>query len=69
MRLGILPTDYIYPKEQRTIRDMLRRRLFLVRSASSQLISIQSQIWRSTGTRININELRKHDCDIPLMSE
>ena len=61
MRLDILPTGYIYPKEQRAIRDLLRRRLFLVRAASSQLISVQSQIWRSTGLRIKSADLRKPD--------
>lgn len=61
MRLGILPTGYIYPKEQRAIRDLLRRRLSLVRTASTQLISVQSQIWRSTGTRFSSAELRKPD--------
>ena len=30
MRLGILPTGYIYPKAQRAVRDLLRRRAFLV---------------------------------------
>lgn len=59
MRLGILPTGYIYPKEQRAIRDLLRRRMSLVRSASTQLISVQSQIWRSTGIRIKSGDLRK----------
>ena len=63
MRLGILPTGYIYPKEQRAVRDLLRRRLFLVRTASSQLISVQSQIWRSTGIRIKSADLRKPDFD------
>jgi len=59
MRLGILPTGYIYPKAQRAVRDLLRRRLSLVRTASTQLISVQSQIWRSTGTRIKSGDLRK----------
>jgi len=61
MRLGILPTGYIYPKAQRAVRDLLRRRLFLVRTASAQLISVQSQIWRSTGQRIKSADLRKTD--------
>ncbi|MCP4876337.1 MAG: IS110 family transposase [Gammaproteobacteria bacterium] len=65
MRLGILPAGYIYPKEQRAIRDLLRRRLFLVRTASSQLISVQSQIWRSTGLRIKSADLRKADIVVP----
>ena len=59
MRIGILPTGYIYPKEQRAIRDLLRRRLSLVMAASTQLVSAQSQIWRSTGIRIKSGELRK----------
>jgi hypothetical protein len=59
MRLGILPTGYIYPKEQRAVRDMLRRRLSLVRMASTQLINVQSQIWRTNGVRIPSVELRK----------
>ena len=61
MRLGILPTGYIYPKAQRAVRDLLRRRAFLVRMASSQQISIQNQIWRSTGIRVSCNAIRKTD--------
>jgi transposase len=59
MRLGILPTGYIYPKAQRAVRDLLRRRAFLVRSSSSQLVSIQNQIWRSSGIRVGCNSIRK----------
>ena len=67
MRLGILPTGYIYPKEQRAIRDLLRRRLSLVHAASKQLISVQSQIWRTTGIRFGSEELRKVEFTPPLM--
>ncbi len=66
MRLGILPTGYIYPKEQRAVRDLLRRRLSLVRMASAQLIGVQSQLWRSTGIRISSDTLRRQDFKIPL---
>ena len=66
MRLGILPTGYIYPKEQRAVRDLLRRRLFLVRTASAQLISVQSQIWRSMGLRIASEALKKTTFKVPL---
>ena len=69
MRLGILPTGYIYPKEQRAIRDLLRRRLSLVRTASTQLISVQSQIWRTTGIRIRSGDLRKFEFAPPLMDQ
>ena len=32
MRLGILPTGYIYPKESRSVRDLLRKRMQLVQN-------------------------------------
>jgi transposase len=69
LRLGILPTGYIYPKEQRAIRDLLRRRMSLVRSASTRLISVQSQIWRSTGIRIKSGDLRKPEFAPPPMDQ
>ncbi len=58
MRLGILPTGYIYPREQRAVRDLLRRRLLLVQAAAQQQISIQSQIWRTTGQRLPAHHIR-----------
>lgn len=58
MRLGILPTGYIYPYEQRTLRDLLRKRLMLTRERAMHLISTQSQIWRSTGERIACSEIK-----------
>jgi transposase len=61
MRLGILPTGYIYPKAQRAVRDVLRRRAFLVRAACSQLTSVQNQLWRSTGIQVSCNTIRKAD--------
>ena len=67
LRLGILPTGYIYPKAQRALRDLLRRRAFLVRMASSQQVSIQNQIWRSTGIRVSCNTLRKADFEPELV--
>ncbi|WP_139559284.1 IS110 family RNA-guided transposase [Methylotetracoccus oryzae] len=66
MRLGILPTGYIYPKEQRGIRDLLRRRMQLMQAASTQLISVQSQIWRETGERIATRRLKQADFVVDL---
>jgi len=66
MRLGILPTGYIYPKEQRGIRDLLRRRMQLAQTASQQLISLQSQIWRQTGERIASKRLKQADFEVAL---
>jgi len=64
MRLGLLPTGYIYPKARRGIRDLLRRRAFLVRMASSTQIRIQNQLWRSTGVRVSCNRIRRGDFEV-----
>lgn len=66
LRLGILPTGYIYPKERRAVRDLMRRRAGLVHAAARQLVSAQSQIWRDTGVRVSSNELRRADFEPPL---
>lgn len=66
LRLGILPTGYIYPKERRAVRDLMRRRAGLVRLAARQLISVQSQIWRDTGERVSSNRIRRADFVPPL---
>ena len=68
MRLGILPTGHIYPREQRGVRDLLRRRLSMVRISSRLLLAVQSQIWRSTGVNLSNNRIRRPDFEWPLPS-
>ena len=41
LALGILPEGYIYPKEERPVRGLLRRRAFLVRKRTSFLLSMR----------------------------
>ena len=55
--LGILPEGYIYPKEERPVRDLLRKRSFLVRQRTSHIHSLKSMIERNTGKRISTGEL------------
>jgi len=52
MRLGILPTGYIYPKDQRAVRDLLRVRRRLVRQRTTHVLSTQSTFWRHTATKV-----------------
>lgn len=66
-RLGILPTGYIYPPEQRAVRDMLRRRLQLVGVRAKQLTSIQNQVWRSTGKRIKTADIKRKKFTVPYL--
>jgi transposase len=44
LRLGILPTGYIYPREQRAVRDMLRARGQLVRQRS-RIADVHGRQW------------------------
>jgi transposase len=57
--LGILPQGYIYPKEDRPVRDLARKRLFLVRHKTSHILSLQSLIARCCAQRVSANEIRK----------
>jgi transposase len=42
LRLGIQPTGYIYPREERAVRDLLRKRGQLVRQRSTQILSMSN---------------------------
>jgi transposase len=56
--LGILPQGYIYPKEDRPVRDLARKRLFLVRHKTAHILSLQSLIARCCGKRVSANDIR-----------
>ena len=58
LRLGLLPEGYIYPREERPIRDLLRRRFQLVRLATGLVLSIQSAWARHTGQCLSANDFR-----------
>jgi len=61
LRLGILPTGYIYPKEERAVRDLLRKRAQLVRCHTAQILSIQNLVSRNTGHGITADKIYKLD--------
>ena len=42
VRLGILPTGYIYPQAERGLRDLLRKRIQLVQDRTRHLLRFQS---------------------------
>jgi hypothetical protein len=58
MRLGILPTGYIYPKSERGLRDLARQRMRLVQHRTSHITSVQSQFWRSTAVRLRSETIK-----------
>ena len=58
LRLHILPEGYIYPKEERPIRDLLRKRMHLVRLRTSAMVSLQNIISRNNGIRLKAGDLK-----------
>lgn len=61
LRLGILKEGYVYPKEERAVRDLLRKRSQMVRQRTTQILSIQNLITRNTGLQLNGNKIKKLD--------
>jgi transposase len=62
--LGVLPEGYIYPKAERAVRDLLRKRAHLVRQHTANVLSVQNILARNTGARFSgkrIHELTKQE--------
>ena len=59
LRLGILPEGYIYPKEERTVRDLMRKRMQLVQQSTKNLLSIQGIYTRHLNHRISNNKVKQ----------
>ncbi len=53
LRLGILPTGYICPREERALRDLARKRLQLTRSRTAHILAVENVVARQTGARIS----------------
>ena len=58
LRLKILPEGYIYPKDQRPLRDLLRKRGHLVRLRTSLITSLQNILARNVGSKMNTNSMK-----------
>lgn len=66
LRLGILPEGSIYPKEERAVRDLLRKRLMLVRHRTAHILSFQSLYCRQTGFNLrgaDVKRMPERDID------
>jgi transposase len=59
LRLGVLPQGYIYPKEERAVRDLLRKRSQLVHQKTANLLSVQNLYTRNTGSSLSANRIKK----------
>ena len=70
LRLKILPEGFIYPKEQRPLRDLLRKRGHLVRLRTSLILSLQNILARNIGAKMKANDIKalKKDRVAPLLA-
>jgi transposase len=59
LRLKLLPEGYIYPKEERAVRDLLRKRSQLVRQKVTHILSIQNLMSRNKGMRLSADKIRQ----------
>ena len=59
LRLNILPEGYIYPREARAVRDLLRRRHRLVQQRVGNLLSMQNQFARLGLNGFSAERLKK----------
>ncbi|MCM3902988.1 MAG: IS110 family transposase [Pyrinomonadaceae bacterium] len=61
LRLEVLPQGYIYPRADRPVRDLLRKRSQMVRHRTIHLLSIQNLLTRNTGSSLSANEIKGLD--------
>ena len=57
LRLGILPTGTILPPEARSVRDLARKRMQLVRSRTGHILAVENIAARQHGARISSNQV------------
>jgi transposase len=64
LRLDILKEGYIYPKSDRPIRDLLRRRMLFVQHRTAIMLSLEGILCRETGRQLSwrqVCRLEKED--------
>lgn len=61
MRLQILPQGYIYPREQRAVRDLFRQRLRLVQQSTRIIHAVQCAWSRRHGGKLAVGDFRHLD--------
>jgi transposase len=70
LRLKILTEGFIYPREQRPLRDLLRKRGHLVRLRTSLILSLKNILARNIGAKMNANHIKalRKDQVTPLLA-
>ena len=61
LRLNLLPTGHLYDRKLRPVRDLLRRRLLLVRQRTTLILSFKSLNERTLGQRVPLARVKAMD--------
>jgi transposase len=61
LRLGLLPEGYIYPAEERPVRDLARKWMQLVRCRTAPILAIENLMARQTGSRMTGEMIKRLD--------
>ena len=69
MRLGILPIGHIYPKADRGLRDLMRKRIQLVQDRSSHIIRLKSQFQAHTGQILKTQAIKTQRFQLPVAGD
>ena len=59
LRLGILPTGTILPREHRAVRDLARKRMQLVQSCTTHVLAVENIMARQLGGRMTSNQIKR----------
>jgi len=63
LRLGILPTGTILPREHRAVRDLARKRMQLVRRRTTHVLAVENIMARQLGGRMTSNQIQRLTAD------
>nr|WP_315739235.1 MULTISPECIES: transposase [unclassified Bradyrhizobium] len=73
LRLAILPTGTILPKEHRVVRDLERKRMQLVHSCTAHVLAVENILTRQLGRRMTSNQIKRLTNDtidsLPLVAD
>ena len=58
LRLNLLPTGHLYDRKLRPVRDLLRRRMLLVRQRTTLILSFKSLNERTLGQRVPLSRVK-----------
>ena len=64
LSLGILKEGYIYPRQIRSLRDVLRKRAHLVQVRTALIVSLQHIVRRNCGVKVKTGDIKRLTGDL-----